>query len=72
MSPKNANAVDDLMHELRNALTIIGGQAQQLSVSSMYFKAQARRMQRAIETFEKQTRKCPYAKEKGAKCGHVM
>lgn len=58
MKPKNANAVDDFMDGLRNALVVIG--------------LQIRQLERAIDRYGKETRKCPYAKEKGAKCGHVV
>lgn len=57
MKPKNANTVDDLMDGLRKALSIIG--------------LQVRQLERAVERYEKETRRCPYAREKGAKCGHV-
>ena len=69
MNPKNDNAVNDFMHEVNNSLRIIGGLATRHDLNILMLEARV--LQKAIENFRRKVRKCPYARKKGAKCGHV-
>lgn len=63
--------LDNLAHDVVNALTCIFFVAQKMGQNAKEINAQAKRMKDAWEVFECEARKCLYAGKEGAKCKHV-
>ena len=64
----NKDALDNLAHDVRNALTVILFVAQKMGQNAKEMNIQAKRMKNAWERYEKEVRGCPYAGKDGAEC----
>lgn len=63
-----ADALDDLAHDVRNALTVIFLVAQKMGQNAREINTQAKRIKDAWDKYEDEVRKCLYAGKDGAKC----
>ena len=60
--------LDNLAHDVRNALTVIFFIAQKMGTNAKKINEQAKRMKDAFDLFENEIRECPYAGQDGSKC----